>query len=125
MAGGPPSDLSLHLIPEQPKVFSPIIGWVGYWNSDAIMKPDGVSWEFGGLLGLTGPKKNFYAGTMYFFPGNKTISLTITDSKGLSTTVSREVTVKAAELAFVYWLVPLVLILLTGLVVWKVRKRNS
>jgi len=88
---GPPSDLSILLLPDKARIFSPVIAWVGYWKSDAIMKPHNVRWKFGGLLGLLGSRKGFFSGTMYFLPGNKTISLTMTDNKGRSTTVSRKI----------------------------------
>jgi hypothetical protein len=101
---GPPAELAIHVIPNEPNVFSPVIVWGGYWTSDAILRPDGASWDFGGILGLKGPKKAFYGGTMYFFPGKKQISMTVTDSRGRSTTISREFKVKAGKYAFAYWL---------------------
>jgi len=121
---GPPAELAMHVIPPEPKVFSPVIVWGGYWTSDSVLKPDGVSWDFGGILGLKGPKKAFYGGTMYFLPGDKKISMTVTDSQGRSTTVFREFTVRAGRYAFAYWTVGIVLFLLIVLVVRKIRRKR-
>jgi len=122
---GAPDELAMHVIPKEPKVFSPVIVWGGYWTSDAILKPDGASWNFGGILGLMGPKKTFYGGTMYFFPGDKKISMTVTDSKGRSSTISRTFTVKAGKFAFAYWfgfIIFCALILLGIRYIWRRRK---
>lgn len=121
---GPPAELAMHVIPQDPQVFSPVIVWGGYWTSDSILKPNGASWDFGGILGLMGPKKAFYGGTMYFLPGDKKISMTVTDSQGRSTTVYREFTVRAGRYAIAYWLVGIVFCLLMVLIVRKVRRRS-
>ena len=122
---GPPSELAMHVIPPEPQVFSPVIVWGGYWTTDSILKPHGVSWDFGGILGLMGPKKAFYGGTMYFLPGDKKISMTVNDSQGRSTTVTREFTVRAGRYAFAYWGVVFVLCVLIVLVVRKVRRKRK
>lgn len=122
---GPPAELAMHVIPPEPKVFSPVIVWGGYWTSDGVLRPDGLSWDFGGILGLMGPKKTFYGGTMYFLPGDKKISMTVTDSRGRSTTVYREFTVRAGRYAFAYWAVGIVLCLLVVLIVRKVRRKRK
>jgi len=61
---------------------------------------------------------------MYFFPGNKQISMTVTDSQGRSATVTREFTVLAGRYAFAYWAVVLVLIGLIFLIIRKVRTKR-
>jgi len=122
---GPPAELAMHVIPPEPKVFSPVIVWGGYWTSDSILRPNGVSWDFGGILGLKGPKEAFYGGTMYFLPGDKKISMTVTDSQGRSTTIAREFTVRAGRYALAYWAVVLVLCALVVLVVRKVRRKRK
>ena len=122
---GPPAELAMHVIPQQPNVFSPVIVWGGYWTTDSILKPDAVSWDFGGILGLMGPKQAFYGGTMYFLPGDKKISMTVTDTQGRSTTITREFSVKAGRFAFAYWAVVLVLLGIVVLIVRKVRKKGK
>jgi hypothetical protein len=88
-----PSDLDLHIIPQNPRVFSPVIAWVGYWRSDGIGLSNSVKWHFGGVLDLIRKQQRPAAGTMYFFPGRKTVKMTVTDEKGRSTTISREIRV--------------------------------
>jgi ABC-type transport system involved in Fe-S cluster assembly fused permease/ATPase subunit len=41
---------------------------------------------------------------MYFLPGTKKISMTVTDSKGRSSSITREITVTAGPYAVVYWI---------------------
>ena len=122
---GAPAELAMHVIPGEPKVFSPVIVWGGYWTSDAILKSDGASWDFGGILGLMGPKKTFYGGTMYFLPGDKKISMTVTDSRGRSTTVSRKFTVRAGRYAFAYWGGVIIFCVLILLVIRYVRRKRK
>jgi hypothetical protein len=119
-----PSDLSFHLLPDKPRVFSPVIGWVGYWHSNAIMRPNDVIWDFGGILGLLGPKSEFYSGTMYFFPGTRTISLTIRDNQGRSTIVSRQIEITAGSLIYFYWLALFLLVLLGYFTVRKLLRKK-
>lgn len=85
-----PSDLSFQIIPPRVKVFSPVIVWPSYWNSDFIIFPDGISWNFG-VPGWNTSK--VATGTIFLIPGKKTITMTVTDSKGRTTTVSREIIV--------------------------------
>lgn len=91
--GEAPKELDIHVIPPNPRVFSPVIAWVGYWQSDGIGLSDNVRWDFGGILGLFKKHKNPAAGTMYFLPGTKTIEMTVTDAQGRSTTISRKIKV--------------------------------
>jgi hypothetical protein len=107
----PPSDLDMHVIPAEPGVFSPVIAWSGFWTADAITHYDQVHWDFGGILDLLGYKNGFYAGTMYLFPGKKTVSMSVTDSKGRTSTTEREITVVAGRYAVFYWLIPAVLLI--------------
>jgi hypothetical protein len=86
----PPRDLSMHLIPQNVQVFSPVIAWVGYWTSDAITDYESIAWDFGGVVGLMGRKHGFFSGTMYLLPGEKTITMSITDSQGRERTVERQ-----------------------------------
>ncbi len=120
-----PDELAMHVIPAEPKVFSPVIVWGGYWTSDSILRYDGVSWDFGGILGLLGPKQAFYGGTMYFLPGGKKISMTVTDSQGRSATVTREFTVRAGRYAIAYWVVILFLCGLVVLLIRKIRRKGK
>jgi len=85
-----PSGLSMHIIPPHPKVFSPVIVWPGYWEADAIVRADAISWDFGTF---SRAKRAIATGTMFFLPGTKTITLTVTDSQGRSTSISREIRV--------------------------------
>jgi hypothetical protein len=85
-----PAELSIHIIPPNPKVFSPVIVWPGFWRSDAIVRDGAIRWDFGGWAR---PKKAIATGTMFFLPGTKTITVTVTDSQGRSTSISRELRV--------------------------------
>jgi len=87
---GAPEDLSFQVIPARVRVFSPVIMWPGFWRSDDILLPDSIEWGFGNLFG--GAKK-IATGTMYLLPGKKKITMTVTDGKGRTTSVSREITV--------------------------------
>jgi len=86
----PPSGLSIHVIPPHPKVFSPVIVWPGYWEADSILGADAISWDFGAFRRA---KRAIATGTMFFLPGTKTITLTVTDSQGRSTSIRREIRV--------------------------------
>ena len=120
-----PVDLSMHLLPDKAQVFSTVIGWVGSWTSDAILRSTDVWWDFGGVLGMLGAKNEFYSGTMYFFPGKKTISLTVKDSQGRSTSVSREIEISAGRFVYFYGFMLLLLTLLIIFVGRKLFRRNS
>ena len=72
-----------------------------------------------------GPKKAFYGGIMYFLPGSKTITMTVTDSKGRSTTIKREFTVRAGRYAFAYGAAILVICGIGVLVVRRIRRKRS
>ncbi len=87
---GPPEDLSFQVIPSRVRVFSPVIMWPGFWRSDDIILPDSIQWRFGNILG--GARK-IATGTMYFLPGKKKITMSVTDARGRTTTVSREIIV--------------------------------
>ena len=86
----PPTGLSIHVSPPHPKVFSPVIVWPGYWEADGIVSADAISCDFGALRRA---KRAIATGTMYFLPGTKTITLTVTDSQGRSTSIRREIQV--------------------------------
>jgi hypothetical protein len=86
----PPSELSIHVIPPHPKVLSPVIVWPGYWEADGIVRADAISWDFGAFRRA---KQAIATGTMFFLPGTKTITLTVTDSQGRSTSIRREIRV--------------------------------
>jgi hypothetical protein len=87
---GPPEGLSFQVIPDRVRVFSPVIMWPGFWRSDDIIMPDSIGWRYGNILG--GARK-IATGTMYFLPGKKKISMSVTDARGRTTSVSREITV--------------------------------
>ena len=99
---GPPSELAMHVIPSEPEVFSPVIVWAGFWSADNITHYDAISWKFGGILGLMGSKKGFFGGTMFFLPGKKKISMSITDSQGRTSIVCRKITVRAGRYISAY-----------------------
>jgi hypothetical protein len=122
---GPPAEVAMHVLPKEPKVFSPVIVWGGYWTSDSILRPDAVSWDFGGILGLLGPKKAFYGGTMYFLPGPKEIRMTVTDNRGRSTTVKRQFTVTAGGYAFAYLAVVLLIGILMVLLIRRLKRKRA
>ncbi len=122
---GAPAELDIHVIPKDPHVFSPVIVWGGYWTSDAILRPDGASWDFGGIMGLMGPKKTFYGGTMYFLPGNKEITMTVTDSQGRSSSITRKFTVQAGTYAFAYWAAVLVVGGILLLIARRIRRKRA
>ena len=89
LAGGP-RDLSFHVIPSKPKVFSPVIVWPAFWNSGDIIFPDSISWNFG----IPGSNtKKIATGTFFIIPGKKNITMTVTDTKGRKTKVTREIEV--------------------------------
>jgi hypothetical protein len=95
----------MNIIPAKPHVFSPVITWVSYFKADAVEMADNVSWDFGNLLGFVKPPKpNLASGSMYFLPGTKKISMTVTDSQGRSSSTIREITVTAGQYAFIYWI---------------------
>ena len=99
---GAPTDLDIHVIPDHVRVLSPVIAWTGRWRSDAILTPASFQWQFGSVLErIRGGGSNVVAGTMYLFPGEKTITLTVTDSQGRTTSISRQITVHAGAL---YWI---------------------
>lgn len=85
-----PRDLSFHVIPSKPRVFSPVIVWPAFWNSGDIIFSDGISWNFG-IPGSNTEK--IATGTFFILPGKKNINMTVTDIKGRKTTVTREIEV--------------------------------
>ena len=87
---GGPRDLSFHIIPPKPRLFSPVIVWPAFWNSGDILLPEAISWNFG-IPGFDSAK--IATGTFFILPGNKTITMIVTDSKGRKTKVSREIEV--------------------------------
>jgi len=102
---GAPTDLSMNIVPLKPHVFSPVITWVSYFKADAVETAENIRWGFGNLLGLVKPPKpHLVSGSMYFLPGTKKISMTVTDSKGRSSSITREITVTAGPYAVVYWI---------------------
>ena len=42
-SSGPPAEVAMHVMPQEPMVFSPVIVWGGYWTSDSILRSNGVS----------------------------------------------------------------------------------
>lgn len=88
---GPPKDLSFHIIPGKARVFSPVIVWPALWNADDIIFSDNISWNFG-VPGWN--TKKIATGTIFLVPGKKKITMTVTDSKGRTTTVSRTIRIK-------------------------------
>jgi hypothetical protein len=91
--GHAPRDLSFHVIPHNPKVLSKVIVWPAFAQVDEIALPDSISWDVGGLMGLKGPIREIGAGTMFLFPGQKTITMTVTDRQGRTASVSRTIEV--------------------------------
>jgi hypothetical protein len=87
---GPPTDLSMHIIPEKPRLFSPVIVWPTFWKADDVIMSDHISWKLG-ALGCT--TKKIATGTIFIIPGTKTITLSVTDRKGRTTSVQREIEV--------------------------------
>jgi hypothetical protein len=85
-----PRDLSFHVIPSKPRVFSPVIVWPAFWNSGDIIFPDSISWNFG-IPGSNTEK--IATGTFFILPGKKNINMTVTDIKGRKTTITREIEV--------------------------------
>jgi hypothetical protein len=126
---GGPTDLSFNTVPAKPHVFSPVITWVSYFKADAVETAENIRWDFGNLLGLVKPPKpHLVSGSMYFLPGTKRISMTVTDSKGRSSSFTREITVTAGPYAVVYW-IAYALIGLTCLwvlrVIWRRVRRSA
>ena len=120
-----PTDLSMHLLPAKAQVFSPVIGWVGYWKGSEIMGPTNVIWDFGGLLGLLGPKNDFFSGTMYFFPGIKSISLTVSDAMGRTSSISRDIEIEAGQYIYLYWLLAALALILMIFVFRRIFRRSK
>lgn len=87
---GGPRDLSFHIIPSKVRVDSPVIVWPAFWNSDDILLPDSISWNFG-IPGTNSEK--MVEVTSFNVPGKKNISMSVTDMMGRKTTVSREIEV--------------------------------
>lgn len=122
---GAPTELSVNIIPAKPYVFSPVITWVSYFKADAVEMEDQVSWDFGNLLGLVKPPKpNLASGSMYFLPGTKKISMTVTDSQGRSSSITREIMVSAGQYGFIYW-IAVALVGLFCLWIIKVIRRRA
>lgn len=118
----PPSALEMQVIPDSPRVFSPVVFWGGYWKNEGII--DGLTWQLGGISGLLlGPQKTLFGKTLYLFPGKKTISMTVTNSQGKSSTLSREITVVAGKFALLYYAAGLLLAALALVLITKLRRK--
>jgi len=116
---GAPTDLSMNIVPPKPHVFSPVITWVSYFKADAVETAENIRWDFGNVLGLVKPPKpHLVSGSMYFLPGTRRISMTVTDSQGRSSSITREITVSAGQYAFLYW-IAYVVVALFGF--WMIR----
>jgi hypothetical protein len=87
---GPPAELSMHIIPEKPRIFSPVIVWPAFWKANDFVIADQISWKLG-ALGCT--TRKIATGTIFIIPGSKTITLSVTDSEGRTSSVQREIEV--------------------------------
>ena len=92
---GPPKDLLFEVIPEKPRVFSPVIVWRSHFVSEGIATISDISWSFGNLLEKIFPKmrQGPATGTIYLLPGTKTIRMFVKDRHGRVSSVERKIKV--------------------------------
>ncbi len=90
---GPPQDLLFEVIPPNPRVGSPVIVWKGHSVGEGIGRIQDVSWSFGNLAErlVTKSRRGIASGTMYLWPGIKTIRMTVRDRHGRSSSVERKI----------------------------------
>jgi hypothetical protein len=73
------SDVSVEVIPTTIKAGSLIVVWPGFWNSNLIIRPDGIVYDFGDN---TPTVAKVAAGHVYAKPGTYTVTMTVSDIAG-------------------------------------------
>jgi hypothetical protein len=84
------TNVSIQVIPDAVREGSMVMVWPGYWDTDLVIRPDGVTYDFGdGTPAVTRLATNH----VYMQAGTFTISMTVKDARGRTGVAKRTVTV--------------------------------
>lgn len=84
------TNVSIQVIPDAIRAGSMVMVWPGYWDIDLVVRPDGVTYDFGdGTPAVTRLATNH----VYMEPGTYSISMTVKDATGRTGVAKRTITV--------------------------------
>ena len=75
-------DLVIIIRPSQPKVGRPVIAWVSGYQPGRLLVARNISWAFNNAASMLKGSGGGSASTIYLTPGQKTISVSVTDMSG-------------------------------------------
>lgn len=84
------TNVAIQVIPDSIKAGSMVMVWPGFWDVDMVIRPDGVTYDFGdGTPEVTRLATNH----VYLKEGTYTITMTVKDARGRTGVAKRTITV--------------------------------